>query len=967
MKYRKLLILIIAFTLLTSNYSSSAEIKEQADGQVGNVDAALAASGTADSTSYDSYLKNHQNYGHPQNVISIAIENYNKIDVKSKIVDNFMNSGVKCLETSEDGFVDWQIDVPDEGLYNIELSYFPIQGHGSQIERMLQINNETPFEEASQLTFRRIFKDDIEQEVFSKDSRGNNIRPSQIEDPQWITVFLKDSIGFYPEPFQFYFKKGINTISLISLREPMVIKSLKLLKADDTETYEQYINKALEAGYKPITGKVEKFQAEYALNKSDPVLFPTYDRASPITEPNSSSKVLLNTIGGSGRWALPGQFISWEFDASEAGLYKIAFRCRQNMVSGVFVNRSLSIDGKIPFKEAGFLEFNYDSNWQMFTAGTDGEPFLFKLDKGRHILTLEVALGDLADILRVAQDSLLTLNDAYRRIIMVTGASVDIYRDYLIDEQLPDVMETILKQSEIITELENKLYRITGQRGVNSSLLQRLAYQLKDMYKDPFTIPARLDAFYGNLGSLGTWINSTRSQPLELDYFLICSPDYELPKANAGFLSNILHEFRLYISSYFEDYNSIGNIYNNKESIVVWITTGRDQAQILKQITDNSFVTQSGIGVNLQLIQPGVLLPAISSGKGPDVALNVANSDPVNYATRKAVIDISKLDGFEETKQNFYDSALVPYRYNGGTYALPEQQLFLMMFYRKDILDNLNLQVPKTWDDLYLTISNLQKKNLNFAMPVSDISTPGVGFLTFTMLLYQHAGQLYKDDGSASDLDAEGAVRSFKQWCELYQNYKLPVRVDYANRFRTGEIPLLITDFGFYNLISVFAPEIKNRWGFSPVPGISQDDGTINNTVPGFGTGCMIISNSKKIDEAWQFIQWWTGTDTQITYGREMESILGTAGRYPTANKEAAESLPWSTKDLKQLQDQWNLVKGIPEIPGGYFTSRHLDNAFRSVVFHSEDYRETLLDYVKTINDEIYSKRKEFGLETGKN
>ena len=50
---------------------------------------------------------------------------------------------------------------------------------------------------------------------------------------------------------------------------------------------------------------------------------------------------------------------------------------------------------------------------------------------------------------------------------------------------------------------------------------------------------------------------------------------------------------------------------------------------------------------------------------------------------------------------------------------------------------------------------------------------------------------------------------------------------------------------------------------------------------------------------------------------------------------------------------------GTPEVPGGYFTGRHLNNAFRSVVYRNTDSTETLLEYVKVINEEIDEKQRE--------
>ena len=105
-----------------------------------------------------------------------------------------------------------------------------------------------------------------------------------------------------------------------------------------------------------------------------------------------------------------------------------------------------------------------------------------------------------------------------------------------------------------------------------------------------------------------------------------------------------------------------------------------------------------------------------------------------------------------------------------------------------------------------------------------------------------------------------------------------------------------------------------------------------------------------------------------MSFAREMEIILGTSARYPSANIEAMEQLPWSLRDLRVLQAQAQWAKGIPEVPGGYYTSRHIKNAFREVCVGTtgEDPRETMLRYAKIINDELYDKRVEFGLEAAR-
>ena len=144
-----------------------------------------------------------------------------------------------------------------------------------------------------------------------------------------------------------------------------------------------------------------------------------------------------------------------------------------------------------------------------------------------------------------------------------------------------------------------------------------------------------------------------------------------------------------------------------------------------------------------------------------------------------------------------------------------------------------------------------------------------------------------------------------------------------------------------------------------------REDGTIDRTIPsGAIAADMILLDSDLHEEAWEFLKWWSSTETQARYGRELESMLGVAARFPTANLEATHLLPWTIDELNILHEQWQYVKGVPEVPGGYMTGRHLENAFRKVINEQEDSRKMLLDYVRIIEEEIELKRDEFGLET---
>jgi len=73
--------------------------------------------------------------------------------------------------------------------------------------------------------------------------------------------------------------------------------------------------------------------------------------------------------------------------------------------------------------------------------------------------------------------------------------------------------------------------------------------------------------------------------------------------------------------------------------------------------------------------------------------------------------------------------------------------------------------------------------------------------------------------------------------------------------------------------------------------------------------------------------------------------------------------LPWSLQEQRVIMEQWNLVREVPVIPGGYYTARSLDNAFRCVVIFGESPRDVLTRFNRHINSEIERRLLEFPVE----
>ncbi len=912
---------------------------------------------------YTDYLAGYSDAEYSDNEVLITADNYSGGSDDIEFITNYSGSEGRSVLTSEDGYAEWTFTVEQAGLYNIVLRYFPYEGKGGDINRSLTIDGKAPFEEAQYLTFYRVWKEVYDGE--RTDSDGNDIRPNEEEVREWTETFLEDSTGYAGEPLKFYFTEGMHVIRLSSDREPMLIESLKLCGTTDARTYSEVKAEYESKGYKPAGGKTQYLQAEDMFEKSSRSIFPQNDRSSAATQPQDIFLVKLNSMGGS-NWQNSGAWVSWKLKVEESGLYKIAPRFKQNFSSGKYVSRKLTIDGEVPFKEAESLKFDYSGDWQVKALGDEENgDYLFYFEAGKeYTISMEVVLGSMGEILTRVDRVVDALNECYREILMITGTTPDSYREYNFQEIIPETLEKLDSQAKELESISEMMVEATGARGESVTTLDQLVFLINKMTDDPDTIGGLFTQFKDNISSLGSWIQSISQQPLSLDYFAIVPADKEIPKADGGFLENLAFGFKSFIASFVVDYSALGseNDGSSSDSITVWLSTGRDQYNVIRQLIDGTFSPQHGTNVNLQLVGEGTLLPSVLTGKGPDVSLsNAVDStssieNPIDYAVRHAVEDLKQFDDYEEVIKRFHESAIVPYQFDGGTYALPETQTFSMMFVRTDIFEEMNLEIPKTWDELETIIPELQKKNMSVGIP-HDLNA-------LLMFMYQRNTPLYLDDGARTNLDSKVAIQCFQKLTEYFTLYNLPTDYDFYNRFRSGEIPIGIQDYTVYNQLSLFAPEIRGDWIMTSVPGTVDENGNINNSITAKGTAVMMLKGVRNKEAAWDFMKWWTSAETQSEFTNQMQNILS-SGMQATANVEALSMLPWPVRDYKNIEEQWSNVVGTPEVPGGYYTTRVVNFAFNDVYNTKKDPGDTLQSYIESLNSELSRKRKEFGIEQG--
>ncbi len=936
--------------------------------------------------------------------------------------------GVEGLYVPGAGSVTWTLDTALEqyaalreaGRYYLEIDYYPVANKSTSIERLFMINDKVPFSEARYLTISKVWRNAYENASFEvpedesadaylnaakaagfdakseerdgktyiiytipstwtpanaslvdeqvlrfflKDIDKNEIRASLNQAPEWSTYQFKDSNGFIQTPFEFVVapENGKVTLTLESVNEPIVISEIRLIPPTALPSYADYAKQYenVENG----NGKI-KIEAEYYSAASSQTIYPISDNTSAITSPSSNSYTVLNTLGGD-KWQSPGQWISYKFKVDKTGMYKIAARFRQNILEGMYSSRILSLYGGgydgIPFAEAARLRFNYSSDWQAGYLSDGTTEFEFYFEEGvEYTLRLEVSLGDMGQVVSRVQNSLNSINSDYLSILKLTGAQPDEDRDYGFSRVMPNVMRDMIIQKRELEAVSALLNETAGIKSSMSADLDKVSRLLGIMGYSDDDVAKNLDQLKSYIGTLGTWLADAKTQPLVLDYLVIQNETDELPRAKANFWEAIVYEVGSFFKSFFRNYDRVGAMSEEEgeDTVEVWLAYGRDQAQVIRGLLNNDFTPQYHVPVNLKLVAGSTLLPSILSGKGPDVYIGIGQSDIINYAIRGALEPIEGMEDFDQVISDFNESAMLVLGIADKDnvhhyYGLPETQSFPMMFIRKDILADLNINVPESWDDVKAAIPVLQANNMQIGMTKSE-----------NIFIYQLGGELFADGGMRINLDSNVALEAFETMCDMFTMYSFPYQYDFANRFRTGEMPIGFADYtATYNQLKVFATEIEGLWEFRPLPGY-WGDGKLNNCTVSTVTAIAMITGCENKDGAWKFMRWHAGAQCQIDYSNEMVAILGPSAKHPTANKQALASLPWTSQELYQLQTQHNNLAAVPNYPGAYIVARYTDFAFLSAYNDNANPVTEMQSYINTINKEITRKRAEFELET---
>jgi ABC-type glycerol-3-phosphate transport system substrate-binding protein len=849
------------------------------------------------------------------------------------------------------------VNIESSGVYTIAFDAAAAVLLLSAPEGRLLLDGQPPAINAQTMAFPVFYKNNADK--FSLDRYGNEALINQIQMIRWSNVPLRDVDYSEKYPVQLALSSGKHDFVFTVTKESLYLGSIYLSPFSQYPEYDQYL---AEYQAPDSSGVSIQMEAEYPTFKNDTAIRPVSDHSLDVT-PYDTYRLLLNTLGGDS-WQNSGSAVFFEVDVPEAGMYNITLRARQNTRDNYTVFRRVTVNGSVPFEQLAEVAFDYSSGWENITLG-GSMPYKIYLEKGINVIGIEATDSPYRAPIEKIKKVLLDINALSLQIKKLTGNQVDRYKEWNISDYIPDLKDRLIAIADDLRADKGVLSEINQNNG--SQEIQRYQMAIDNILflaQNPDKVPIYMARFSEGPGSaaqlLADLLPLLQSQPLALDKIYVHSPDITIQQTKTSFLRSSSETVKRFIASFGP--NPYQSLYASEDELEVWVNRPRQYVDLLQMITDASFTPSTGIRVKFSIMpDENKLVLANAAGIQPDLALGVSTNIPFNLAVRNALYDLRSFKDFDSFIKIYSPGSLLSYIIDDSVYAIPETQDFWVTFYRKDIMDSLGLQVPKTWNEVIQILPELQRYNMNFNTPLS--SGAGTKYYLFTTpYFFNYEAPLYSSDGLSTGLGSEQSIAALEFMADSFTIYGMPLTTSsFYNSFRYGTLPVGISNVETYVKLLTGAPEIKGLWGISLYPATVLPDGTQNRYTTGSAQACIMFANTEKRQQGWEFLKWWMSTDTQVNFEQQLMLYYGREYLWYSANLEAFSHLPLPQEDKDVISQQWQWIQEPVLLPGSYMEEREISNAWNKIVFDGVNPRVAIDSAIITINREFARKMEEFG------
>ena len=891
------------------------------------------------------------NFDESRNFTKYEIEDiYNNLSLNDELIDSSEYDS-KAYQWLTDEEISFDINIGKSGRYQIALDYASLQKDVQDITIDVVIGDVAN----NNIVLPTYWTSLTSMDEHIYDIYQNEVNPTQVSVSVWRNYFLYDQ-RFYEElPIEYSLTEGVHHVTIKRSNGQFLLGNIYVVESEDLSNYESHQEMS-------SNSEMIVLEGEHPYLKSSSDIAGTSSQMTHLT-PYSTSKNMINNLNGD-TFNTSGKSITYCFNVEKAGYYQIALKYYISQTNTSVYSKVL-IDNQVLNKELNRYCFknllnNTKAQYQYEVLNNGDDNIFVYLDEGIHSLTLQLDTSLQAPIYYELLALIDEMNELYLEIIKLTGGSTDKNKTWDIEKYIPTADDRLNDWKD---RLANLLEYINQVSKSNAKKQNRLYQQVSNAYnkivslcKNPNELPHKLNVLVDGSASasllLSNSLHTSTFNPLSIDKIYIYGEDAKLPKIRNNFFKNFIATAQRVFRTSIKDIDD--------ETVIIWVNRSTYYVSLMQQFADAFYTPKSNIKVRFSLLpDESKLTYANASNTQPDAALGVSSSIPYSLGIRGALADLHEMDGFGKVISTMAPGSLLQLLEGNKVYGIPETQDFQVTFYREDILTELGIDVPETYEDIIDIVPTLQRYGMNYYMPLAGGS--GLKSLGVTApFIYQYGGDIYSSDYMSVAIDSIEAIEAFNMMVDLFALYSLPLTTqNFYNNFRSGLSPVGISGFDTYLQLVNAAPEIVGKWHITLAPGVKHGD-EINRTQTGDGKTIIIFEKSKKKNEAWDFISWWMSTEVQSKFAADLQATYGPTYLWNSSNLEAFSTLAISNDDKQVILEQLKYLRQIPQTPATYMVERGISNIWNTCVFDQENLRAAITNYSMEINREIKRKMVEF-------
>ena len=265
------------------------------------------------------------------------------------------------------------------------------------------------------------------------------------------------------------------------------------------------------------------------------------------------------------------------------------------------------------------------------------------------------------------------------------------------------------------------------------------------------------------------------------------------------------------------------------------------------------------------------LQTSIAAGKAPDV-MSIHGAYFTPLAAKGALLDLEPLiEGDAEFDLgDFYPQLLPLCAYDGHLYSLPRYASVYVLFYNKDLFDEVGVGYPDdswTWDDYLAAAKKLTRKSPDPTQQRYGCVIDFWGARIYPWI-WQNGGRILDESRTQCLLDRPEAIEALQFLVDLVRKHKVAPLMSQEDsretreRFKAGRVAMFMS--GAWD-VQVLRRSSALRWEVAPLPRNKQ-----RATLAGL-ENYAISATTAHPGEAWALFKHLLGSRSQMTMASAVE------------------------------------------------------------------------------------------------